>query len=290
MKNIIYYLEYILLLFLENFFYILPRKTSLSIGAAIGKILYFFGFYKKIVNKNLDFIGIFNKEEKNKIIKKLYINICKYAVDFLIINKKEIPFSIENIHIVNSLLEKNNGLIAVLAHFGNWELLANIFGKKYNELNVIAAKMKNPYIDKWLLKKRLKTNVNLIYKENALKKMLSILKQNGIVAILIDQYAGKEGTDVPFLGKHTKTYQTVGALMYKTNCSAVLPYAILLEDDSYKVIINEFPLINISKQDKNNYIYYIQKAHNEIISEWILKYPQHYFGWFHKRFKESILY
>lgn len=34
----------------------------------------------------------------------------------------------------------------------------------------------------------------------------------------------------------------------------------------------------------------IQERHNEIIGEWIRERPEHWFGWFHRRFKPFLEY
>jgi len=32
------------------------------------------------------------------------------------------------------------------------------------------------------------------------------------------------------------------------------------------------------------------QSHNDFLSKWIIEYPEHWFGWFHRRFKDAIRY
>jgi KDO2-lipid IV(A) lauroyltransferase len=290
MKRISHYIEYYSLRGIEVIAGLLPRRVTLWLGGMAGALLYLTGFYRKIVNRNFDYVGLFGEADRPRIIKNLYVNMGKYAVELLRIGKKPPRFTVENIEMVDTALARGKGVIAVLAHFGNWELLAAMFGSRYKELNVFSGRLHNPLVEKWMLEKRKKTNVTLFYAAGALRKMLTVLKQNGILAMLIDQYAGEQGTAVPFLGKPAKTYRTMAGMLCKTECGVVLPYALLQKDGSYRVVIEASPAIDVSRDNEEAFIAAAQKAHNDVISAWIMKYPEHYFGWFHRRFKDVISY
>ena len=290
MKRISHIIEYYSLRGIELLFGLLPRRVTLWLGGMAGRLLYLTGFYRKIVNRNFDYVALFNDADRPRIIRNLYTNMGKYAVELLRIGKKPPYFTVENIELIDAALARGKGMIAVLAHFGNWELLAAMFGARYKELNVFSGRLHNPLVEKWMLEKRKKTNVTLFYAAGALRKMLTVLKQNGILAMLIDQYAGDQGTAVPFLGKPAKTYRTMAGMLCKTDCGVVLPYALLQKDGSYRVVIEASPEIGVSRDSEEAFIAAAQKAHNDVISNWVTKYPEHYFGWFHRRFKDTISY
>lgn len=290
MKQISHLLEYIGLRAIEIIAGLLPRWVTLWLGGIAGLLLFHARVYRKIVDRNFDYVGLFSDADRPCIIKNLYINMGKYAVELLRIGKKSPYFTVENIELIDTALARGKGVIAVLAHFGNWELLAAMFGSRYKELNVFSGRLHNPLVEKWMLEKRKKTNVTLFYAAGALRKMLTVLKRNGILAMLIDQYAGDQGTVVPFLGKPAKTYRTMAGMLCKTDCGVVLPYALLQKNGSYRVVIEASPEIGVSHDSEEAFIAAAQKAHNDVISGWIMKYPEHYFGWFHRRFKDTISY
>jgi Kdo2-lipid IVA lauroyltransferase/acyltransferase len=289
-KNNSRFIEYVLLLFLENTIRFLPRNIALFCGSIAGKTIYHCGFYRNIVKKNMKHVELWNTKQMDEIIYKLYINIGRYTVDFLRSSKNKPPFKIYNSDLLDKSFSRKKGIMILLAHFGNWELLADIFGEKISNLNVVAKKMKNRNIDSWLAKKRSRTSVKTIYTDHALRKMLDVLRKNGMVAILIDQHAGKHGTMVPFLGKEANTVRTMAGIVSKTKCSVLSAYAIIDEHNNYRIVIKDVPAVSADNISEEKRIFEYQKIHNEVISEWIREYPQHWFGWFHKRFKETVKY
>jgi KDO2-lipid IV(A) lauroyltransferase len=290
MKRLSHLFEYLCLRCLEAVLALFPRRLELTVGAMVGGMLYHAGVYRKIVEKNFDHVGFLGGELRRAKIRLLYANIGRYAIDFLRAGGTPPPYAVSNLEEVNRALARGKGVIAVLAHFGNWELLASLFGSHFSDLNVLARPMHNPFVEKWLFAKRKNTSVTPIYAEGALRKMLAVFHRNGIIAMLIDQYAAEQGTPVPFLGKPANTVRTVAGMVHKTDCGIVLPYALIQPDGSYSVVIEAAPSISVSKDNKEEFLAAVLLAHNDVLSRWIRQYPEHYFGWFHRRFKDSISY
>ncbi len=211
-------------------------------------------------------------------------------MDFLRPQRDPPPYSVNNLDVLKTVMARGKGTIVVLAHLGNWEILARIFGIIVGDLNVLARPMKNTLVEKWLVSKRESGHVSQIYAAHSLRKMLTVIKRNGLVAMLIDQYAGDHGTLVPFLGKPANTVRTSAGLHYKTGCSVIFARALLEKDNSYRIDIEEGEALDRSAGDQEGFIAACQKAHNDVLSRWIMAYPEHYFGWFHRRFKDSISY
>ena len=285
-----YYFEYLLLRAVQLKLGVMPRWLALKLGGCAGLILYYFGVYRKTVRGNMEYVGWWDKKQREQITKKLYYNIGQYATDFLRPSSVLPPHTISNIEIAQQHIQQGKGTIVLLAHLGNWEMLAEIFGRRFQDLNVIAKPMKNWFVDSWLAEKRKKTGVRTIYTHQALRKMLEVIKRNGLVAILIDQHAGKHGTMVPFLGKMANTVRTVAGIVHKTNCSVISSSALIQKNGSYTIDIQCVPsAVTAGKTDEECIAEY-QRIHNDMISEWIKKNPEHWFGWFHKRFRGIIGY
>lgn len=282
--------EYISLRILERFCKTAPRGFGLQIGSLIGASLLKTGTYLKRVRANLNHVGIWDKTQQTEIERKLYSNFGRYAIDFLRGLEPLPPYTVHNYEIIASLQERNKGTIVLLGHFGNWELLADIFGKKIKNLKVVAKPMRNLLVDKWLENKRNGASVETIYTTQALPKMVRAIKSNSMVAILIDQHGGKHGNMVPFLGKEANTVRTVAGLVYKTGCGILPTYAIMDKKGHYTIEMSEALPIDTTGLSEDDAITRYQIQHNEILSGWIKQYPEHWFGWFHKRFRGSIRY
>jgi Kdo2-lipid IVA lauroyltransferase/acyltransferase len=284
-----HHIEYWLICFLETIIGLMPRSLSLALGAGFGTCLYYFGIYKKVVKKNMDHVGIEKGKKQKKIIRALYRNTGKMFADFLRPSESPPPYTIDHFDVAKSVFARGKGGIVVLAHFGNWEVLANVFGLKLYDLNVLAKPMKNRLVEKWLLEKRMRAHVTPIYVSNVLRKMLTVLTRGGIIAMLIDQYAGSHGASSLFLGKPANTVRTVAGMLKKTGCGVVFTYALLENNGCYRIHIEEGPDLGLSADDER-FISAYQQAHNDVLSRWIRAFPEHYFGWYHRRFKDSISY
>ena len=218
-KIVSYLIEYLLLRLLQVLLAIIPRRTALSLGALCGSLLYHLGVYRRIVRVNLNHVGAWDDAAMKRITRSLYRNIGKYAVDFLRPAYPLPPHEIHDFDILEPLLARGKGTIAILGHLGNWEILSTVFGKRTGRLHVVAKPMNNTIVDKWLLAKRTASSVKTIYTSSALRKMIEVLRADGIIAILIDQYAKSHGTAAPFLGREANTVRTVAGLAVKTGCS-----------------------------------------------------------------------
>jgi len=291
--TISHYIEYAVVRCVETAVNILPRGLALFFGGLTGSALYRLGVYRGVVLKNFEHVGLWDAREANKIISALYRNIGRYAADFLRVGKLP-PYRLHGYEIYERSHELGKGTVVVLAHFGNWELLAAIWGRTVDDLNVVAMPMRNPLVENWLLKKRTATAVKTIYTKNALRGMLGALKRNGITAILIDQHIGNMGTPAPFLGKTADTVRTAAGLVRKTGAAALPVCAILNKDGSYDInfYMADPPAAapGADNADDEAAISAIQAQHNEILSGWIREYPEHWFGWFHRRFKGYVDY
>jgi len=288
-----HYFEYAALRAAEFAVNLIPRRLALVLGGAVGRLLCLFGVYRRIVQRNFDHVGHWDKGKTDKIIRRLYRNMGRYAVDFLRRGKLP-PYRLNKYVIYANAQDKGKGVIIVLAHFGNWELLASIWGKQVSDLNVVAKPMSNPLVEGWLFKKRTALGVKTIYTESALRGMLTVLKRNGVTAILIDQsMRGGMGTPAPFLGKIAYTVRTVAGLIRKTGAAAVPMYAIMRSDGSYDIDFFEAeppPTPIGPDEDSEAAIAAIQAQHNDILSQWVMKHPEHWFGWFHRRFRGFVDY
>ncbi|MDG5814048.1 lysophospholipid acyltransferase family protein [Chitinispirillales bacterium ANBcel5] len=290
-KHLTYNLEYIFLRIVQSAFKALPRRVALTIGLLLGTFLYFSGAYRKTVKKNLQHTGIIPESEIKKFTYSLYRNMGLYITDFLRGGAKTPPYNVQNFDLINEKLRRGNGVIVLLAHLGNWEILADIFGSKVGNVNVVAKPMKNPIVENWLHKKRCGANTNTIYTRNALRKMYEALIKNQCVAILIDQHVSKKmGTPAPFLGKTANTVRTVAGLIKKTGTPVVVVHGIMTKNYSYDIHIQEIQPPDLTGLSNDEAITMLQTQHNDVLSELIRKYPEHWFGWFHKRFKGYINY
>lgn len=112
-----------------------------------------------------------------------------------------------------------------------------------------------------------------------------------MIAALIDQYPGLDGTTGTFLGKSAKTVRAIAGLQERTGVPAVSVYALLRDDDVYDVVIETVPTPeHDADATRDERIEAVQRAHNDVVERWVRSHPEHWFGWFHRRFRPYLDY
>ncbi len=246
------------------------------------------GFYRRIVSKNLQYVGIWPVEEQTRIVRDIYTTMGRYAADFLYLREKLPPIELPDQWISEVL---PGPFVFFLAHFGNWELLPALLPPNKCRLAVIAKPMKNPFVEKWLLRKRRRWNCRILYPRYVVRKALDRLRRGGSVALLTDQYSREMGRPAIFLTKSTPCIRTAAGLSVKSNCASLSAAALLQKDGSYRILL-ESPAEVQSKAYSclEDQVAACLQNQNNLLSKWITKYPEHWFGWFHRRFRDAVQY
>jgi lipid-A-disaccharide synthase-like uncharacterized protein/lauroyl/myristoyl acyltransferase len=269
----------------------LPRRWTLAVGAWAGICCYHLRLRRGIVAKNLAYTGLGAPAERRALIRRIYRTMGRYAADFLAFDERRPPrIEYASPEALARLLAATDGRLLISAHFGNWELLGAEFRKSVHSLAVVAKPMRNPWVDRWLTRRRERTGVELVLPKDALRQTLRIVEEGGYVAYLIDQYPGRRGTPVPFLGKTALTVRSVAGIAVLCKARVMAGYALLEADGSYRVTIEEAPPVVAADGDRQDAVMQHLVAHNEIISRWVQANPEHWFGWFHRRFKDAVRY
>ncbi|MGA0846806.1 MAG: lysophospholipid acyltransferase family protein [Luteolibacter sp.] len=113
---------------------------------------------------------------------------------------------IENRELLEEKLATGRGVVLLLAHMGNWELLSRIIhlfpagakcGAFYRPLN-------NLLLDQRVLTRRQADGTRMFSKRDPFHQVTKFLRDGGIVGILSDQRVGRQGEVVPFFGRQTR--------------------------------------------------------------------------------------
>ena len=225
-------------------------------------------------------------KEINNIIRKMYYHMGLTTAESYF-GRKEKLFTTCEVQGWNNLknaVEEGKGVILATGHFGNWELAGKYIAANF-KMAVVGKRQRNRYFDNYTNALRLKDNVIVINKKNALRPILKMLGEGYIVSLLMDQNAGRNGVLTDFLGHEASTFVGAAKIAIKTGCPVVPAYAIRKNDGSHLFICEEI----ISPTGFKNNLEDITK-YTEIISKriekYIYQYP-HLWFWVHKRWKGS---
>lgn len=181
--------------------------------------------------------------------------------------------------------ERGNGVIILTGHCGNWELAALALARQANSpLSVVARRQDNPWLNTIVEKMRLGYDNLIIYKDNAFRGMLSVIRKNGIIGILVDQAVHPdEGALIQFLGRKAWASKAPVLLARKTGAT-VLPAFIHREADRH--VIEIYPELVFTDDRSEEGMAADVQRYSHAIENHITRYPTDWY-WVHRRWKRA---
>jgi len=285
------YFLYYLGRFAAALFYLLPIRACSNIAAFFGRCaFYLLPKYRKITIKNLT--NAFGKEkspeETRRIAIKVFENLGRNAgelINFPKINKKNIDklIRVEGLDKVDRSFADGKGTIILASHFGNWELVGLIFRIKGYPGYTIGRKIYFHKYDNWLNRLRRAQDINVIYRDDSVRKMLRVLKDNKILGIVADQDVDSvEGIFVNFFGMNA--YTPVGPVaLARAAGASLIPTFMIREGLCHRFVI-EKPIKLVDTGNKEADIVTNTQKWSDIVESYIRRYPEQWV-WMHRRWK-----
>ncbi|MEY3395106.1 MAG: hypothetical protein RL346_1342 [Verrucomicrobiota bacterium] len=130
---------------------------------------------------------------------------------------------VENPQVMADAVAQGRGVVLLLAHMGNWELLTrlNHFFPKGVKSGALYRPLNNPILNKRVLRMREADGTRLFSKRDSLHQIGGFLRENGVIGILADQRVGRQGDVIPFFGRLT-TVSPLPSLLARRCGSEVL--------------------------------------------------------------------
>jgi KDO2-lipid IV(A) lauroyltransferase len=193
----------------------------------------------------------------------------------------------ENYEIYEKAKAKGRGLFYLTAHFGNWELAAQVQALFGQPAHMVTRPLDNPYLDDYLERKRTSNGNQVLDKRNALKAMVASLRRNESVAILADQYSRRsKSVFVPLFGVLASTTAGVAVMALRTR-APIVPAFLLREPGKMRfrgVVLPEIELPDSG--DRKEDIRLTTARINQAFEQIIRRQPDHWL-WGHRRWKKS---
>ncbi len=285
-------LEYALTRAVIAFLGLLPIEQATALARGLGRIFFFFPSSKKktaLENISRVFDGKLSREQQVKFALETFQNFTVSLVEFLrmesMLTEAKERFEFEGTEYLDAAFAKGKGVIGVISHLGSWEYLAFLPYLRGYPCSVVVRDIKNPYFDRWIEKLRKATHLNPINRNQSVRVILSELRKNHYVAILIDQWAGPDGLWLDFFGKPTSTTSIPARLASKTQAALVPMACFRTAPGKYKIRI--YPEISVAAGE--DWEKETTLSLNKMLEEEILKAPEQWI-WGHRRWKEYSRY
>jgi KDO2-lipid IV(A) lauroyltransferase len=264
---------------------------------------------RRVTLTNLDLVygDDLSETDKRKLALKSFQHYVRFGLDFLFddlywpLSERRDRVTVQNLEAIEVARKEGRGFVVFSGHLGNIELgmaLINAFG--YETYGIFKG-LNNPWVDRFIGRKRLRRGYRLVEiprKEHevvgGVKRRLprrsirpeleEIWKSNQGVGVALDQYGGKGGLKIPFLGVPDAP-TTVGALGYAVENKVPITLQTCVYGDGESLIWKVEDPIFVEDQPGGPAatLEHYARLVNDWFSEQIKRYPEQY-AWPHRRF------
>ena len=262
-------------------------KSSKIYGYIAQTIGPFLGISRRANNNLKKAMEELNNLERKEIIKKMWNNLGRTSAEFFNLGtllEAEDRISIKGQEILEEY--KNKGVIFVSGHLANWEIIPIAILRKSKNVAAVYRDSNNFLFNNWMIKQRkIITNYQFPKGPAGTKEILNFLKNNGSVAMLVDQKLSN-GVSANFFNMKAMTASTPAALSLKYGYPVVPLTVKRIKDVSFEV---EFlPEIKVEetgnlKEDELNFTNKI----NQFLELKIREKPEDWF-WLHNRWDKRF--
>jgi len=193
---------------------LLPGPWAFRLGEALGGMVWhFMPLRRKMILRNLRiaFVGEKDLPELRRMAKETFRRTAGNLISAartarLTPQQLGEVIHIENLELLVQALEGGKGVVLLLSHMGNWEVLSRFIhlfppgsrtGAFYRPLN-------NELLDQRVLARRQADGTRMFSKGDNPLHVAGFLREGGIVGILADQRVGMKGELVSFFGRITR--------------------------------------------------------------------------------------
>lgn len=230
---------------------LLPGPWVFRLGELLGGIVWhFMPMRRKIILRNLRiaFAGEKDLPELRRMARATFRrtggNLVSAAYTARLAPEKlGKVIHIENRELLEQAITSGKGVVLLLAHMGNWELLSRLVhqfpagsktGAFYRPLN-------NRLLDARVLARRQADGTRMFSKRDNALQVAGFLREGGIVGILADQRVGRQGELVPFFGRITRASPLPSLLARRSKCEVLALSLVTERPGKWKAVFIPVP-------------------------------------------------
>ena len=271
---------------------ILPRRVARALAAGVTRLLLvFLPNLRRTAEFNLNLaFPDWDEEKRRATLKGMVRNLGWMAAEFARLPKYTRD-NIESVVVLDgheNFLEgksRGKGVIYLTGHIGAWELSSYAHALYGFPLHYMARPLDNGPLDRLVNEYRGRSGNLPIYKNEAARTVLRVLKEAGTIGILADQNTMPgEGIFVNFFGKPACTTTGIARVALHTDAAVVPGYACWDENLQKYRLRFEPPVELIRTRDTERDIRENTQRFAQVIEQIIRKHPEQWV-WVHARWK-----
>lgn len=128
-------------------------------------------------------------------------------------------------------LIENKPCILITGHCGNWELIGYTISMLGFPMHAVYRPLDLAPLDAWVKDTRQRQGLTLVSKFGAMRALPQALEHHVPIGLVADQNGGDRGLFVPFFGRLTSTYKSIGLLALRSRATLICGFARRLRRD-----------------------------------------------------------
>lgn len=133
-------------------------------------------------------------------------------------------------HLID-LAGAGRGTLLISGHVGNWELIGYTVSMLGFPMHAVYRPLDLKPLDRWVRSTRERHGMSLVSKFGAMKELPPLLQAGHTAGFVADQNGGDRGMFVPFFGRLTSTYKSIGLLAMQYRAPLICGFARRLRPD-----------------------------------------------------------
>ncbi|MGE3077392.1 MAG: lysophospholipid acyltransferase family protein [Dehalococcoidia bacterium] len=210
----------------------MPVHVSYAFAVLIGSVAYYcWPRARRAMHGNyLRVLPGASAARRRRIARNSLVNYCKYLADFVrfpALPPGEVVADVEGeeeFARLDQALSRGKGAVVVCMHYGNWDLGAGATAARGYPLTVVAETFSDPRLDQMVAGARERLGMKIVKMERLGPSLFRVLKDNELLALLIDRSVPGEGVEVEFFGEKVEVPAGPARLALRTG-AAVVPTA-----------------------------------------------------------------
>lgn len=267
---------------------ILPRRAAGALGALVGQLAYALGIRRRVTQENLQMaFPSLPPRAIRQVARATYRHFGRVAVGFAWLPRLSSRaldrwIYVKNRQVFDDALRRGKGAIFVSGHLGNWELMGGIVAALGYPVTCVVTTQRNKRVEALMDKLRRSVGIQIVKVRDGVRGVLSALKQNRLVAILIDQDAHEAGAFAPFFGRAASTPKGAAIFHLKTGSPLIFARSRRISRERYVISLEKLDTTALEPRDADTITAFATRSLEKAIRE----SPEQWF-WMHRRWKTT---
>jgi KDO2-lipid IV(A) lauroyltransferase len=274
----------------------LPHTAVLAGFRALADCAFALGIRRRVLMQNLDLVygARLSGAEKRRIARSanrnLFLTLAEMARVAHPLARDEVVglLEFEPRAVIDDLAADPRGTIIAVAHSGNFDLAGVRFVRDYRRpMAVVMKPLGTPRFNQALIEMRKGHGLGVITTGGraVMLRVARFLAAGGVLCMLPDQFARREGVVVDFLGVPASTHAGPAAAVLRTRDARLFVAVVVRQDDGPRLVCHIREVCDLPRSDDLDAdVKALTQRISNMMGEVVLKHPESYL-WHHRRWR-----